>query len=353
MRKRRVNSMNKTPNQQLGKLEEETLSESDIRPDDLVKQQEAIILKDVERLIRRSDEFVKVACPACQSTENVKKYEKYSLNYRECCECETLYISPRPTEETLEDCYQKSEVYAFWNKHMYPASEEARRNKIYAPRVDRVLELCQKYKIPTNSVLEVGAAYGTFCLEMYSRGVFKRIVGVEPTPDLAQTSRDKGIEIIQKPIEKVQFEETFDVTVSFEVIEHLFSPKKFIEHCYHSLSPKGLFVVTCPNGKGFDIELLGPLSNSVDHEHLNYFNPESLSLLLERSGFKVLEKLTPGKLDAELVRKKALSGELDLSGDTFLKRILIDEWSDLGVSFQGFLAKNNLSSHMWIVAQKR
>jgi len=37
-------------------------------------------------------------------------------------------------------------------------------------------------------------------------------------------------------------------------------------------------------------------------------------------GFEVLESLTPGQLDAELVRRKALSGELDLSADEFLKQ---------------------------------
>ena len=95
-------------------------------------------------------------------------------------------------------------------------------------------------------------------------------------------------------------------------------------------------MLTCPNVHGFDIETLGELSATVDAEHLNYLHPASLGALLERCGFTVEEALTPGVLDAELVRKPALAGEVEL--DPFLQRVLIDEWERLGDPFQDFLA---------------
>jgi hypothetical protein len=95
---------------------------------------------------------------------------------------------------------------------------------------------------------------------------------------------------------------------------------------------------------------LGTQCESIDHEHLNYFNPRSLALLLKSHGFNILEVQTPGKLDAELVRKKALTGDHDLSEQPFLKQILIDKWEAVGERFQNFLSENGFSSHMWIVA---
>jgi hypothetical protein len=50
--------------------------------------------------------------------------------------------------------------------------------------------------------------------------------------------------------------------------------------------------------------VLQKLSATVDVEHLNYFHPESPSLLVRSCGFEVLEVQTPDKPDAELVRKK-------------------------------------------------
>ena len=88
----------------------------------------------------------------------------------------------------------------------------------------------------------------------------------------------KGIETIEKPVEKVKFsDEKVDVIASFEVIEHLFSPRDLIIKCASILSPGGILILTCPNVQGFDISVLQKLSNSVDFEHLNYFNPSSLS----------------------------------------------------------------------------
>ena len=94
------------------------------------------------------------------------------------------------------------------------------------------------------------------------------------------------------------------------------------------------------------------LSENVDTEHLNYFNPDSLTKLFNSCGFEVIEKLTPGELDAELVRKKILEGRLNLSDNYFLKQILIDNWNQVGDNFQKFIKDNSLSSHLWIVAKK-
>jgi SAM-dependent methyltransferase len=171
---------------------------------------------------------------------------------------------------------------------------------------------------------------------------------------LAATCRQRGIEVLEKPVERIDIEEAgrFDVVASFEVIEHLFSPIEFVGHMHKLLRPGGLMMLTCPNGLGFDVETLGPLSSTVDHEHLNYFNPGSLSGLLERAGMEVLESFTPGRLDAELVRNQVLSGDYSLAGQPFLRKVLVDEWEQHGAAFQEFLVARGLSSNLWVVARK-
>ena len=218
----------------------------------------------------------------------------------------------------------------------------------------RIADICRRNGIDTGNLLEVGAGFGTFCEEIKRIGFFQHVIAVEPTPELAETCRRRGLEVIEKPIEKVHLQtDKVDVVVSFEVIEHLFSPQDFLNSCASVVRPGGLLVITCPNVNGFDIIVLKALSDSVDVEHLNYFHPKSLAHLVEECGFEPLEVLTPGKLDAELVRKKILSGKLDISSQPFLKQILIDEWERIGNCFQQFLADNWLSSHMWIVARKK
>lgn len=329
------------------------LRETDIRPDHLMRAQAERFAADIRRLLARRAEFVRVACPACGADEAVRAFEKYELSYMVCSRCGTMYINPRPSPALLAWYYATSENYAYWNQHIFPASEEARRANLFRPRAQRLAEICARYQVATDVLLEVGAGFGTFCEEIRRLELFRRVIAVEPTPDLARTCRAKGLEVLEQPIEQVDLTGTaVNAIASFETIEHLFSPDAFLRGCHAALAAGGLLVVTCPNLRGFDIQVLQSLSDSVDVEHLNYFHPDSLSRLLVSCGFEVLEALTPGKLDAELVRKKHLAGALDLSAQPFLRQVLIDEWDRVGEAFQQFLAEHRLSSHMWLVARK-
>jgi SAM-dependent methyltransferase len=328
-------------------------AEDEIRPDGLMAGQAARFAADMARLMQHAGEFVEVPCPACGSPRSRRVFEKYGVGFVTCIECETMFVNPRPTPDLLAEYYSTSENYRYWNEHIFPASETARRDKIFRPRVQLVADICERYGVPTGALLEVGGGFGTFCEEMVGLGLFSRVVVVEPTPGLAQTCRCRGLEVIEEPIENASFEAgSVDVVVSFEVIEHLFEPRAFVGACAAMLAPGGVFLLTCPNAKGFEIEILHELAGSVDPEHLNYFHPQSLSDLITSCGLEVIEVQTPGRLDAELVHKKALAGDLDLSERPFLKRVLVDEWESLGQPFQAFLAGSLLSAHMLVVARR-
>lgn len=330
------------------------LREADIRPDELMGEQARRYQADVDRLVARSAEFVDAPCPACGAEDGTPRWRKYGLSYRECEACATVYMTPRPGPGLLDDYYRTSENYRYWTEVIFPASEDARRAKIFAPRAERVAQIAERLGKGGGVLVDVGAGFGTFCEEMRRIGTFDRVIALEPEPNLAAACRGKGIEVVESPVEHVRLPvDQVDVVTNFEVIEHLFDPRAFVKQCAALLPPGGLLVLTCPNGRGFDIQVLGELSASVDAEHLNYFNPDSLGALIEGSGFEVVERRTPGRLDAELVRKRALAGEIDLTAQPFLRQVLIDDWDRVGESFQDFLADSGLSSNMWLVGRRR
>jgi 2-polyprenyl-3-methyl-5-hydroxy-6-metoxy-1,4-benzoquinol methylase/ribosomal protein S27E len=329
------------------------LREADIRPDDLMAGQAERFAADVRRLLAHKARFVAVRCPACDADDPRWAFDKCELAYQVCAQCGTMYISPRPPLDVLAEYYATSENYAYWNKYIFPASEAVRRLKLFRPRAQRLAELCRRFGITGGTLLEVGAGFGTFCEEVRTLGLFDRVIAVEPTPGLAETCRNRGLEVIEQPIEEVDLDGTkADVVAAFEVLEHLFSPAEFLTGCRERLADGGLLLLSCPNGRGFDVLTLGELSNTVDVEHLNYFHPDSLAGLARRCEFEVLDVLTPGELDAELVRRRVLAGEVDLSAQPFLNRVLVDDWERLGRPFQRFLSENGLSSHMWLIARK-
>jgi 2-polyprenyl-3-methyl-5-hydroxy-6-metoxy-1,4-benzoquinol methylase len=332
---------------------QEKLSESEICPDALLAGQEAAFARDIERLKARRAEFVSVPCPACGADESRTAFEKWTFRYAACTRCGTLYLSPRPSPAVLADYYAHSENYRYWAEHIFPASEATRREKIHRPWLQRVRSYCDRFLVPQGTLLEVGAGFGTFAALAQESGAFRSVVAVEPTPEMAEACRRRGLHVLAQRIEEIGDEIAADVVVSFEVIEHLFEPRRFVAGCAARLAPGGLLVLSCPNGQGFDVATLGAASLAADVEHVNLFNPASLSRLVEAHGFEVLEVETPGRLDAEFVRTAAQKGEIDLDGQPFLKRVLLDEWDRFGWPFQQFLAANGLSSHMWLAARRR
>jgi 2-polyprenyl-3-methyl-5-hydroxy-6-metoxy-1,4-benzoquinol methylase len=331
----------------------EQMTEEEIRPDNLKDGQKERFLRDVEKLLTHKENFVEVSCPACLVNDSHFEFSKYDMNYNRCEQCDTLYVSPRPTPEILEEFYSTSENYEYWNKYIFPASEKARREKIFRPRAEKIAKICDDNNVQGDGLLEVGSGFGTFCEEIGRLNIFDKVIAVEPTPGLAATCRAKGVEVIEKPIEEVQLDnERVDLIASFEVIEHLFEPKGFVKACWELLAPGGVIVITCPNIDGFDLSQLGKVSENIDVEHINYFNPKSIEHLMRNSGFEMIELSTPGKLDAELVRKKVLSGDFDVADQPFLNKVLMTDWESLGAKFQTFLSENGLSSHMWYVGKK-
>jgi 2-polyprenyl-3-methyl-5-hydroxy-6-metoxy-1,4-benzoquinol methylase len=329
-----------------------TLREQDIRPPALMEAKQEAVETDRRFLLEHREAWIRVACPACGEDRPERWGEKDGFTYDACTGCGTVYTSPRPTEALLARFYAGSANYAWWNDHVFPATESVRRERIFRPRAERLREIATRVGARPGTLLDVGAAFGTFCGCAVDTGLATRAIALEPTPGLAETCRRRGFEVIESPIEAVETEAVADIVTAYEVIEHVFDPAAFIAAARRLVRPGGLIVLSCPNIRGFGIAELGVASGSVDHEHLNYFHPGSLARLVTAGGLELIETLTPGRLDVDLVRQAHQRGEVDVRDRPWLAEILDRRAEELAEPFQDFLAEHGLSSHLWLVARR-
>ena len=99
---------------------------------------------------------------------------------------------------------------------------------------------------------------------------------------------------------------------------------------------------------GIDIQLLKEKSKSLSPpHHLNFLNPKSISFLLKNSGFKVLEAITPGRLDIDILKNNKHNIK-----NSFWKNILNYLSEDELFKIQDFISSSGLSSHMMITCIK-
>ena len=328
--------------------------ENDIRPAELMKAKEGLLEEDKEFLRSRKVEFVLVNCPACGSQDRDLWGEKEGFEHSICKACSTVYMNPRASQDLMHRFYSRSKNYDFWNKHIFPASENVRREKIFRPRAQKVVDYCRKFAVEGGTILEVGAAFGTFCECIRELNYFRRIIAVEPIHALAETCRQRGFETIEAPVESLTLEKgSVDVVVNFEVIEHLFDPASFVSTCTDYLRKGGLFICACPNIDALGTLVLKEKAKVIDHEHVNHFNPASLSMLFETVGLEVIEVSTPGELDAELLKNALQEDEHLREEQPFFSRLLLGCDESVMADFQGLIRRSKLSSHMWLVGRKR
>jgi len=326
---------------------------NDIRPENLMKLKEPYLEHDKDFLKDRISSFISCNCPACGSKQYSLWAIKGGFTYTKCQQCETIFMNPRADEHTLSEFYRQSKNYEFWNKYIFPATNEIRKEKIFKPRAEKIINLCKKNEITGGTIMEVGAAFGTFCETIRELNFFNRIIAVEPTPDLANTCRQKNIETIENNIEKVILpNDSVDVVVSFEVLEHLGQPATFIASASKYLRPGGLIICTCPNGQGLEMLALQENASVVDHEHINYFNPNSIKILLKNNFIETVDISTPGELDVDLLITAFKKNPKLFEKNNFLKYLISSTSFELKRNLQEFVKNNMLSSHMLIVGRK-
>lgn len=82
---------------------------------------------------------------------------------------------------------------------------------------------------------------------------YGEIYGVEPHQGAGQLCREKGYKkVLNDSVEKIDFpDNTFDVIVCVDVLEHVKQDQKALKECHRLLKKSGFFLITVPAGQMF------------------------------------------------------------------------------------------------------
>ena len=330
------------------------IKENDIRPAAIFERYLELSRRDAERLFADRSTFEDVACQGCGGNRAEASFVKASFQYVRCPQCGTLFVSPRPGREALDAFYGDSESATYWAETFFPASIEARREKLFVPRVDRILSLMADRSARLTSVVDVGAGYGVFLEELHRRAPHMAASAIEPGRKLAAICKGKGFDTLESPVEQAAaWAGRADLVVCFEVLEHVHSTLEFVHALCRLAAPGGWLIVTSLCADGLDIQTLWDRSNSVSPpHHLNFMSVDGFTSLFRRAGLEQVEVVTPGRLDVDILRNAWLADPSVLDNHRFLRTLLERRDTAVHQAFQDFLAANRLSSHAWVIARK-
>jgi SAM-dependent methyltransferase len=329
------------------------VKEQDIRRADLMARYLELTAADARRLFGDASKRVDVPCPGCGAADSPAAFVKEGFQYRQCAGCRTLYASPRPTPSDLDVFYGDSPSATYWAETFFPAVLEARRERMFRPRVEKILSLLDARGFAPSTVIDVGAGHGLFLEELRAVRPAVTPLAVEPGAKLAAICRAKSLEVLEAPVEgATEWAGRGDLVVCFEVLEHVFSTLEFLTAIATLAKPGAYVVLSTLGSEGFDIQVLWDRSKSVSPpHHLNFLGLEGFKQLFARAGLVDVEVLTPGKLDTDIVRNTFADTPAAAEGQRFVQTLLSRDPA-VAEAFQKFLADHQLSSHTWVLARR-
>lgn len=154
-------------------------------------------------------------------------------------------------------------------------------------RLERIKKLCNG-----EDVLDIGCygdrtAYGhSLWLHGHISEVADEVVGIDINQTGVEELQTDGYEVYHENAEDFDIENTFDVVVAAEVIEHLTDPSGFLNSVREHLDSGGILVVTTPNLHSLFVlgAYLSPFYS--EEEHSIGFTPSILRNLFDRCGWQ-------------------------------------------------------------------
>ena len=228
------------------------------------------------------------ACPLCRGLllKTIAEYKWRRLI--KCNQCGVSFALPQPAPEELTAHFEVSQ-------ELGEADLQSKFERYREHVLARVAEYIQSQKAG-GCILDIGCATGFFLARFFPRAN-GRTRGIELSSQTAARAVSKGITVHRGSIHTAQLpESSVDVISVIDTFYYFLAPQAELAEFRRILKPQGILVLELPLA-GSRIwrtsHRVGKLLSGTRQQlletsdHLFYYNPKSITFLLEKSGFQV------------------------------------------------------------------
>ncbi|MGA2139430.1 MAG: class I SAM-dependent methyltransferase [Verrucomicrobiia bacterium] len=253
--------------------------------------------------------IVDVGCPLCGSDDRQPILEeledvedrvpgRYVVSF--CVSCGLIYLSRRPTPESLPLCYPAH----------YHIRDPVRRNLL--PRFLYGLRLQSRYRRLRNAVgsnchalLEIGCGDGSLLRLLDEKLPGECVLtGIDLSVPQTDSVRHPRLTFVQGEFEKVDFPVKYDAVVMLHVLEHLADPLASLKKISHQLQTGGVLLGEVPSWSSLWRRVFPRHWQGLAiPRHQIYFDALSLRNMLSAAGYDVIHitpSYDPGDLSVTL-----------------------------------------------------
>jgi 2-polyprenyl-3-methyl-5-hydroxy-6-metoxy-1,4-benzoquinol methylase len=234
-------------------------------------------------------------------------------------------LDPKP-EATELNAFYLSKYYELIKKggrapilrRLMQGGDEAARERAWLSHTQfGDLEAVFRDHAPGRSVLDIGCGTGEFIEFLNGKGYSAH--GLEISELAAEMAQKRGMNVTSLDFESFAAQaraegDRYDVATLLNVLEHVPDAYAQIDAIKPLLNPNGLIAIVVPNDFN-DLQLAAAEVHGLSPwwiarpDHINYFSHESLSRLLDQSGFDVVATTTSFPMEFFLLMGMVYPGD--------------------------------------------
>ncbi len=235
-------------------------------------------------------------CPVCLSEDlafvmEVKDHSitKEVFRLTECKNCQLRITSPVPEAESIGRYYASDDYisHSNTNKGLINMAYQSVRNWTLKSKKRMISSFSG---LNSGKLLDYGSGTGEFLSTMKNEGW--EVEGIEPS-DIARNQAIAKFGLNVKPYPELFNlpENQFNVITLWHVLEHVHDLDKVMKKINSLLITSGSLIIAVPNYQSTDAKHYREFWAAYDvPRHLYHFSSKSVSFLLTRNGFKLIEK---------------------------------------------------------------
>ena len=200
-----------------------------------------------------------------------------------CSQCGHLQTNPRLDMEEVLEGY----ATAIDPDHVM---QDKHREKTFVRAISRLDALSTLRNSKNTRVLDIGCASGAF-LNSVSRQFSWTGVGLEPSRWMCEFGKQTyGLDLRPNYFSADLFStDSFDLVTLWDVVEHISEPNQVFRDIALVLKGDGYLIVNVPNSDSVASRLFGRRWPFLLAVHIHYFTPKSITKMLGKHGFEVVE----------------------------------------------------------------
>ena len=239
-----------------------------------------------------------ILCGGCDSQPVAQGFDfVYWTSYQRfvivaCSQCGHVFLNPRPQESAASPDLSPQLLYLGGTAHQ---SILPMARLCQVPGGASASSFFRHLLVEGCHVLEIGCGDCELLLGLKRAFPAVKVTGIDlALPESARKACSSiGINLIESAVENVDLgQETFDLVIMNQVIEHLWDPGLVLAKIQRALRPNGYVSLETPNLSGYDRRLFGRSYWGAYYfpRHLNLFSFATLSEFLQKYGIKIVKQ---------------------------------------------------------------